>query len=164
MSRRASRLPRHRAHAHTEGSARAAVWPILKRIPVYMRLAWALAREPSIPRRYKALLYSSAAYSFTPVSMVTGAVPVLGQLDGILLLLLGIRQAAEHCPPDACRRHYARLNLAPDQINQDLAAISSVTRGVGRQVGTEARFVGRVAGGFGRRLLRRLLTEIGDSD
>ena len=144
----------------TTQDLKAILWPIAKRLPAYVRLAWALVREPAIPRRHKTLLYSTAVYTFTPLHWIASPIPVVGQADSVVLLLLGLRQALTHCPPQIRARHLARLKIAPGQMDKDLRATMAVAwyalGEIGRPVTRNVRFAGRVAGGFSRRLAYRI--------
>ncbi len=143
-----------------EAELKALLWPVIKRLPTYIRLGWALLREPAIAHRHKALLYAAIAYSVTPAHLVLSPVPVLGQIDNIVLLFLGLQQASAHCPPEVRTRHLARLKLAPTQLDRDLHTLLYVAwralGQVGRPVGSNLRFAGRVMRGFSRRVLKRL--------
>jgi uncharacterized membrane protein YkvA (DUF1232 family) len=145
-----------------ENKLKTILWPIARRTPTYLRLAWALVREPAIPQRHKLMIYGMLVYQVTPIHFVVSPIPVVGQLDGIVLLLLGIRQMVEHCPPRVARRHFARLNLAPNQFNEDLKAVQALcgdaAKSVARRIGSDARFAGRVAGGLSKRMMFRLAT------
>jgi uncharacterized membrane protein YkvA (DUF1232 family) len=136
------------------------LWPIFKRVPNYLRLGLALAREPAIPNRHKALLYGAVVYQVTPIHLIFTPIPVVGQIDTIALLLLGIRQAHAHCPPAIARQHFARLGLPPTQLNRDTTVVLGLgdyTVNVAKhRVGRDFRFVGRVASGVGRRQMGRL--------
>jgi hypothetical protein len=159
QARRALRPP----PSLSPGETKALLWPIVKRVPAYVRLGWALCREPAIPHRHKTLLYTTLVYTFTPAHLLLSPVPVLGQVDSLVLLLLGIRQAVAHCPAEVCDHHLARLKLAPTQLNRDLHVtlyVSWHTVGkIGRPLGHHLRFAGRVLRGFSRRTLKRLLEE-----
>lgn len=146
----------------TSQNLRSVLWPLFRRLPAYVKLAWALVREPAIPARHKSLLYGAAALTVPPLSLVTAPIPVLGQLDGVILLLLGIRQAARHCPPEVLRAHQQKLRLRPGQADKDLhvalyAAWLAAGR-VARPAARSVRFAGRVAYTFTRRMVRRLST------
>jgi|SRR5579884_1538808 len=147
----------------TPQDLKAILWPIVKRLPAYVRLAWALVREPAIPRRYKTLLYTTAVYTFSPLHLVASPIPVVGQADSVVLLLMGLRQALAHCPPQVKARHLARLKISPGQMDKDLRATMGVAwyalGEIGRPVTRNVRFAGRVAGGFSRRLVYRIRDE-----
>src|SRR5579872_6494775 len=137
------------------------LWPIVKREPTYIRLGWALYREPAIKQRHKTLLYATALYTVTPAHLVLSPIPVLGQVDSIVLLLMGIQQAYAHCPPEVRAKHLARLKLAPTQMERDQRiALSLAKRAVGtvgRPVGRRLRFAGHVVTGFSRKMAKRMV-------
>src|SRR5262249_41674263 len=134
-----------------------------RRLPAYARLAWALGREPSIPARHKALLYAAVLYTVTPAHAPLGVIPVVGQVDSPVLLLLGLRTALAHCPARVVRRHLAALGLSRHQLEVDLGTVlyvAGVALGrASRSTARQLRFAGRVARGFTRRAIRRLAGE-----
>jgi uncharacterized membrane protein YkvA (DUF1232 family) len=139
------------------------LWPIFKRVPRYLRLALAFAGEPEIPARYKTILYGAVIYQVTPIHFLFAPIPVVGQIDTIILLGLGIRQAYDHCPPDIANHHFAKLGLRRNQLDRDMAVVLgfgdyTVTTAA-RRVSRDARYAGRIAAGVGKRQLSRLLAE-----
>jgi uncharacterized membrane protein YkvA (DUF1232 family) len=138
----------------------ALLWPVVRRLPAYARLAWALAREPSIPARHKALLYAAAVYTVTPAHAPLGVIPVVGQVDSPVLLLLGLRTALAHCPASVARRHLAAAGLSRRQLEVDLGTtlyVAGVALGqASRSTARQLRFAARVARGFTRRTIQRL--------
>jgi uncharacterized membrane protein YkvA (DUF1232 family) len=147
-----------------EEQFKAVVWPVLKRTPAYVRLAWALARDPAIPHRHKTMLYGTVVYQLSPIHYAVTPIPVIGQVDFFILLTLSIKQMLDHCPPKIAEAHFARLGLATDQLDRDSLAIRSFCgKSFGRasrQFGGNVKFAGRVAGGMGRRMLRRVALRI----
>jgi uncharacterized membrane protein YkvA (DUF1232 family) len=47
-------------------------------------------RDPRVPWYVKALAIGIAAYAFSPIDLIPDFIPVLGQLDDLVLLPLGI--------------------------------------------------------------------------
>ncbi len=143
----------------TGDDPRALIWPIVKRLPAYLRLAWALSREPAIPWRHKTLLYLFPVYYFSPAHLAVHPIPVLGQIDGVFFLVLALRQALAHCPRPVLARHLARLNLGPTQLEDDWHTALRVLRRVGGSVAgpvvRRLHFAEHVAGGFRERTVRR---------
>ena len=143
------------ARPGSSGALCALVGPVLKRLPAYLRLGWALAKEPAIPWRHKTLLCLFPLYCVSPVNLLAQSVPVLGLVDEAAWFLLGTRQALAHCPHPAAARHLSRLNLAPRQLEEDLETVLEVIR---RVVGKVLRLsstprrgsdvAGRSSGGF----------------
>lgn len=142
-----------RPSAPPESALRARVWPIIKRLPTYLRLAWTLSREPAIPWRHKTLLYLFPIYYVSPAHLLVHPIPVIGQIDGVLFLVLALRQALTHCPREVLARHLTRLNLASTQLEKDWETALFVLRQMAGKVGDPLRrkqgFAGHVAGGFG---------------
>ncbi len=121
------------------GDLCALVEPVLKRLPAYVRLGWALAKEPAIPWRHKTLLCLFPLYCVSPVNLLAQSIPVLGLVDEAVWFLVGTRQALAHCPPPVAARHLARLHLAPRQLQEDVNAVLAVVgRVAGRVLGLGA--------------------------
>ena len=134
-------------------------WSMVKRLPAYVKLAWALVKEPAIPWQHKAPLYGVLLYEISPPHLLIAAVPVVGQLDSIILLLLGLRHALAHCPARVAARHFSRLNLTVEQMSDDASAIRAVVGNVcfkrGGAASRNIRFMGRVVRGFTTRSIAR---------
>ena len=150
-----------RSHAgdSLENDVRLLLWPIVKRLPGYARLAWALMRDPEIPARHKVALSAAVLYTVSPLQWIGGMVPVVGQIDSIVFLLLGLQSTLRHAPPAVAKRHLEQLGIPPRQLNKDLhVTVWVAVRTVGR-VGTPLRrnvtLAGRLAYGFGKRVVRR---------
>jgi len=85
-------------------------------------LYWA-ARDPRVPWYAKALVALVAAYAVSPIDLIPDFIPVLGYVDDLLLLPLGIALA---------------IRLIPAEVWQDClarAAAQQAARGPGRWVG-----------------------------
>jgi uncharacterized membrane protein YkvA (DUF1232 family) len=50
-----------------------------------------LARDPHVPRWRRALLVALALYLASPIDLVPDFIPIAGQLDDAILVLLGLR-------------------------------------------------------------------------
>jgi uncharacterized membrane protein YkvA (DUF1232 family) len=93
------------------------------RLPRYLNLAQALARDPAVPRRQKAILGAAIGYAILPVDLIPGIIPVVGQLDDLAALLLGLRRALAGCPPDLSRAHLDRVGLSAMALDADLETV-----------------------------------------
>ncbi len=67
--------------------------PVLRRLPAYSNLAWMLIKEPRLRRRYKLLVLGGIGYLLSPVDLIPGFIPVLGQLDDLSVALWSLRTA-----------------------------------------------------------------------
>lgn len=60
---------------------------------------WLAARDPRVPLCAKLVAAMVAAYALSPIDLVPDFVPVLGYLDDLLLVPLGILLAVRLVPP-----------------------------------------------------------------
>ncbi|MFO7172460.1 MAG: YkvA family protein [Bacillota bacterium] len=127
-----------------------ALKPVVQRLPAYLKLLWALTREPRLSRYQKGLLAIGAAYSLSPVDLVPGFIPVVGQLDDLLVLLTAIRKALDRLPPEVRDRHLAAQGLTLGDLEADLAAVqaalAAAARGAARATGRVLAWGARLAG------------------
>lgn len=72
---------------------------------------WFCARHPRTPLIAKALAAAVAAYAFSPIDLIPDFIPVLGLLDDLVLVPLGIWLVLKMVPPEViaeCRQQAAR--------------------------------------------------------
>jgi len=65
-----------------------------------------LFRDPRIPRRHKLLLGLLVAYLATPLDLVPDFIPVAGQLDDAILVLLVLRTLLRRTPDELLAEHW----------------------------------------------------------
>lgn len=128
---------------------------LIHRLPRYGRLAWALARDPRLSRARRAAVLAGAAYVFSPIDLVPGFIPVVGQLDDMLIALGAIRLALNGLKPEARAERLAAARLTQQDLDTDLRTTTAVAAWLGRsgvRLGARA-----VSSGFdiARRVLSR---------
>lgn len=69
------------------------------RIAVHLVALWKLLRHPETPRLPKLVAVAVLAYALSPIDLVPDFIPVLGLLDDLILLPLGIALAVRLTPP-----------------------------------------------------------------
>ena len=94
---------------------------IVRRLPTYIRLVWALLRDGRVPAQQKLILAGIGAYLFFPIDLIPDFVPVLGQLDDIAVVLLGLDLFIRSAPPDIVEEHLAKISQDKDQLSRDIA-------------------------------------------
>ncbi|APO74467.1 hypothetical protein AM571_CH01643 [Rhizobium etli 8C-3] len=60
---------------------------------------WLAARDPRVPWLAKATAAAVAAYALSPIDLIPDFVPVLGYLDDLVIVPLGIWLAVKLVPP-----------------------------------------------------------------
>src|SRR5688500_3923625 len=73
---------------------------------------YAAMRDPRTPWYAKLLIVAIVAYALSPIDLIPDFVPVLGFLDDILLLPLGIVLAVKMIPPEVMNECRARATTA----------------------------------------------------
>jgi uncharacterized membrane protein YkvA (DUF1232 family) len=132
---------------------------LVRRLPRYARLAWALARDPRLSRVRRAAVLAAAAYVVSPVDLVPGIIPVAGQLDDMLIALAAIRLALDGLKPEFRAQRLAEAGLTQDDISADFRTTVGVAKWMGRSGVRVGRRVAvsalEVGGQVGRRLRER---------
>lgn len=65
------------------------------------------ARDPRVPWYAKAVAAAVAAYALSPIDPIPDFIPILGYLDELIVLPLGIILAIKLVPPDIMAEHRA---------------------------------------------------------
>ena len=102
------------------------VLDLIRRLPTYIRLVWALIRDGRVPAQQKLILVGIGAYLFFPIDLIPDFVPVLGQLDDLAVVLLGLDLFIRSAPADIVEEHLARISQDKDQLSRDIATAERV--------------------------------------
>jgi uncharacterized membrane protein YkvA (DUF1232 family) len=65
---------------------------------------WIAARSPLTPRGAKVAAAAVAAYALSPIDLIPDFIPVLGYLDDLVIVPLGIALAIRLIPPELMAR------------------------------------------------------------
>jgi uncharacterized membrane protein YkvA (DUF1232 family) len=68
------------------------------RLATYLIALWKLARHADTPRLAKVVAWSVLAYAVSPIDLIPDFIPVLGQLDDLILIPLGIALVVKLVP------------------------------------------------------------------
>lgn len=69
-----------------------------KRLKANLILLWLCCREPDMPWLPKGVALVTVAYAISPIDLIPDFIPVLGYLDDVILLPLGIALAMRLIP------------------------------------------------------------------
>lgn len=119
--------PDEAVHEAPEPFPRDRAAEIIRRLPSYARLGWNIGRDPKLSRSRRGVLMAAAAYVVSPIDAVPGIIPVIGQLDDLLVLVAAITWALASMPAERRERHLADVGLSASDIADDLDAL----RGMG---------------------------------
>lgn len=95
--------------------------PLLKRLPQYARLMMRLSKDPNISKTQKATLMAGIGYMASPIDLIPGVIPILGQLDDVLAVLMAIKHATKTVPEPILAEHLQACDLSNETITADIA-------------------------------------------
>ena len=78
---------------------------LLRTLLSHLRLAIRLVREPTVPLLTKVVPVLTGLYVISPVDFVPDLLPVLGQLDDLSIILIGLETFLRLCPGMASTFH-----------------------------------------------------------
>ena len=105
---------------------------MIRRMPAYLRLSWRLGKDPLLSKARRAAVIGAAGYLASPVDLVPGVIPVLGQLDDIAVALAALRLALGGLDPERRRVHLEAVGLEDGHLSADLRTIGASTVWIGR--------------------------------
>ena len=101
----------------------------VRKLPTYARLIWGLARDERVPVRQKLVLGGIAAYLAFPIDIIPDFIPVIGELDDLAVLVLGLEWFLRNAPPELVEEHMARIAKHDDTLSRDLEGAGTILQG-----------------------------------
>jgi uncharacterized membrane protein YkvA (DUF1232 family) len=95
-------------------------------LKTWVRALWLAYRDPRVPWYARVVALCVVAYAFSPIDLIPDFVPVLGYLDDLVLLPLGIALSLRLIPPDVlaeCREKAATEADRPRPVNWVAAGV-----------------------------------------
>jgi uncharacterized membrane protein YkvA (DUF1232 family) len=80
------------------------------------------ARDPRVPWYAKALALAVAAYAASPIDLIPDFIPVVGYIDDLIIVPIGIALAIRLIPPDVMAECRERAIAAQDRPVSKAAA------------------------------------------
>lgn len=121
---------------------RAEVLPIIGRVPAYGKLMYTLLTSREVANAEKAALLLALGYQVSPIDLIPGFIPVIGQLDDLLVMLWGVRRTLEALAPEVAALRLAEAGLTQEQVEADTEVLRRALRDT---MGRGAALAGRGA-------------------
>jgi uncharacterized membrane protein YkvA (DUF1232 family) len=83
----------------------------LRRAAADAQLTFALLADSRVPLHTKAIPGLAVAYVLSPINLVPHFVPVLGQLDELAVLIMGVAAFKQLAPPAVLAEHQRQLGI-----------------------------------------------------
>ena len=86
------------------------------RLATYLLALWKLWRHPATPRAARLLAAAVLLYALSPIDLIPDFIPVLGLLDDLVLVPLGIALAVKMVPPAHWRACLAEAEASRETL------------------------------------------------
>ena len=120
--------------------AAAALMPLASRAPLYARMLWSLLADTRTPVTKKAMLGAALGYVALGRDIVPDKVPILGQLDDLVVVALAIELFLEGLEEDLLVEKLEEAGIPRAAYDEDVARVRRFIPGPVR------RTVGRIPG------------------
>lgn len=94
-----------------------------RKIKTDVHAVWLAARDPRTPWYAKFLALAIAAYAVSPIDLIPDFIPVLGYLDDLIIVPLGIMLVVKLIPKEVMAKHRAAAAQAGSRPVSYLAAV-----------------------------------------
>ncbi len=86
------------------------------RLATYLIALWKLFQHPETPRAAKLVAIAVIAYAVSPIDLIPDFIPVLGQLDELILLPLGVALAMRLTPRPLWEARLREAEASADRL------------------------------------------------
>jgi uncharacterized membrane protein YkvA (DUF1232 family) len=97
----------------TAGPGRGYAIGTLLQLPSLIRLYWRLLCDSRVSVWPKALLLGALAYVALPFDLIPDVLPVVGQVDDVVIVIVAARWFLQWCSPAIVNEHARAIGRAP---------------------------------------------------
>lgn len=84
------------------------------------------SKDPMLPKRVKWLIVAVVAYALSPIDLIPDFVPIIGYLDELLILPVGIYLAVKLIPDEVWRKSLAQAETQPIHLPENRYAAIAI--------------------------------------
>jgi uncharacterized membrane protein YkvA (DUF1232 family) len=129
--------PAHgRVSSEDDGFPARGALSVLGHLPRYGRLAWNLSGDPALPAVRRAAVVAAVGYLVSPIDLVPGIIPAVGQLDDLVVIVLGVHFALAGLDPQRRLDHLDRVGMREQDLESDLHNLRRSGRWAARRAGS----------------------------
>lgn len=93
---------------------------LLKRFGIYGKLILEIFKVVKLTKKQKLLLGAGLTYLLSPIDLIPGFIPVLGQLDDIIVALAVLIKVLKELSPEDRNSHLEKFAVTLEMIEEDL--------------------------------------------
>jgi uncharacterized membrane protein YkvA (DUF1232 family) len=100
------------------------------RLATYLIALWKLFKHPQTPRAAKFVAIAVLAYAVSPIDLIPDFIPVLGQLDDLVVIPMGIALVTRLTPKPLWEARLREAELSRDKLPRlwwAVAVVAAVT-------------------------------------
>ncbi|AOT72339.1 YkvA family protein [Geosporobacter ferrireducens] len=131
----------------------------IKRLPAYTKLLYRLYKDPVMTKKQKILLYSALGYMISPIEVVPGIIPVLGQVDDLIIILTVLKKVLHMSEEEKANLLLIEHGLSYEIIDEDIAISKETAKrfvaSTGRILGKALILAGKTTFRMGKSVVRR---------
>jgi uncharacterized membrane protein YkvA (DUF1232 family) len=99
---------------------------LVHNLRVDVHAVWLCARDPAVPLAVRLFGLAVAAYALSPIDLIPDFIPILGLVDDIILIPLGVWLFARMIPAAIYDRHRAEAEIASHRPVSRAGAVTIV--------------------------------------
>ncbi|MGH2450064.1 MAG: YkvA family protein [Candidatus Limnocylindria bacterium] len=99
---------------------------LARMLPSYGRLVWGLLRDDRVSAQQKLILVGIVGYLLMPLDLIPDFIPVIGQLDDLLVVLLGLDLFIRSAPKVVVDEHLARIARNEVDLRRDTERVQQL--------------------------------------
>jgi uncharacterized membrane protein YkvA (DUF1232 family) len=85
-------------------------WRFLRHLPDFVRLYWRLFVDQRTPFLPKLVLVAAIGYLILPFDIIPDVVPIIGEVDDVVIFLAACRLFIALCPTELVREHVQQID------------------------------------------------------
>ncbi len=95
----------------------------LKRLPQYIKLLYKIFDNRQLKRSHRLMLYGAIGYVISPIDLIPGVIPVLGQIDDIIVVISVLYKILSSYKKDKFESILAECDLTIETVQDDMTTM-----------------------------------------